>query len=885
MDTTFPSHAIAAASRPDPGRSASRRGWGWVVLVVALLLSSATLVAEDGAASAVPSADRSAGAANAAWLAAQLDDGRYANPLAPAPDYGLMIDAVFAMHAAGRGDLAQPILRVLDDDRYAQDFISFSSWSPRPDANRIGGATAKTVVAALVSGRDPRNFGGQDLVAELDGAITAAGPDRGRVRDHGPDIRINNANTFGQALAVLAFAGLGDHRQDVIAKLLWQQCAEGYFRIFYSFNTDNTPATCDEGKPRDRSAPDGDSTGIALSALLAARGAGVSGLDEPIARTRSWLLANQHASGGWGGGVNTEAPNTNSTGLIVQALAEAGGADAAVARGRAYLRSAQVTAADAGNDLRGEVGAIAYQPSEYELARAGGISGLDTWIRASAQASLGLSGVGFDDLVAGRSPVDPPTPTTTVPSPTTSTTPVRTTTTQSATPVPPQDRTGSPGAPSVPRPSVRAGTPGPAPGSGAPRPVRPVTPAVGDVASDTPAGRLGTFLVLHLTDGDHVEAEVDGDVVVDYDATADVALALRALDEQPSAARRLTAFLLEQASVDAYAHGVPYEDDDAAYVGPLAKLVVLAQLQRRDEGAPDPSTATVDGLVGALDDRRSGGTFTDAGTYGDEDGATIRHARATLALVARGDRAEDELDTLLASRCDDGSFPAVLDEAPCGSGDLAATAAALTALTAEPAANQPSPHRPAGRATPAGWSSERSTAAAEAAAILAEAVDDDGLVVADGEADLAATSAVASARSFAGADVATTTSSVAARQADDGGFTTGEASTEASGDRDSSNVGLADGLAASDGLVGRSWAGSDLSPVVAALRVRPAAADRTTGTADGETFRPPLAAAIPSGDGGGGVGWVLPVAIGLALAVGAVGRQVRRSRARSAVDA
>ena len=148
------------------------------------------------------------------------------------------------------------------------------------------------------------------------------------MRDYGPNTGSNNADTFGQVLAVIGLAGVGRNNQSAIDQLTRQQCSEGYFRSFYAVDPDppNAPNDCDGGKAFDQSSPDGDVTGFALSGMLAAQRAGTTGLDDAIARARSWLVAHQDPSGGWGGGVGTEAPNTNSTGLIVQALADAGGA-------------------------------------------------------------------------------------------------------------------------------------------------------------------------------------------------------------------------------------------------------------------------------------------------------------------------------------------------------------------------------------------------------------------------------------------------------------------------------------------------------------------------------------------------------------------------------
>ena len=374
---------------------------------VSALLAGAVLVAvlaAPGLSSAAPYV--SGASSNSAWLASKLVNGKYDDPTSGAPDYGLMIDALIAMHASGDPTRADPIVKVLDDDGQAIDYFSYASFLGDPGkADRIGGATAKTLIAALVSGRNPHDFGGYDMVAELNRVITPTGPEHGRVRDFGPDISTNNSNTFDQALAVIALAGLHSDNDSVIAQLLRQQCSDGFFRLDYGYTPApaNAPDDCDTGTQYGQSSPDGDSTGVALSGLLAAQRAGAAGLDGAISRARSWLVANQSSGGGWGGGVGTEAPNTNSTGLVVQALSDAGGVTAAVQRGATYLASAQAsTAADSADDLRHDIGAIAYTPSDYTAARSSGITSVDAWLRASSQASLGLSQVSFYDLVTGK---------------------------------------------------------------------------------------------------------------------------------------------------------------------------------------------------------------------------------------------------------------------------------------------------------------------------------------------------------------------------------------------------------------------------------------------------------------------------------------------------
>ncbi|SFH45457.1 hypothetical protein SAMN04489731_104265 [Amycolatopsis regifaucium] len=566
---------------------------------------SAGLVAALLTGTATAASDRDAAQANSRWLATKLKpDGALDDPNGGAlPDHGLMLDVLFAMYASGEGARAEPIVKFLDDQGHATDFFTWDGLVPGAgyDAVIVGGAVAKTLVAAQISGRDPRNFDGHDMVAETKAAIMREGPDKGRVSDYSKnpelaDAVTNNANMFAQALGVIGLAAAGENDRLAIDKLLTQQCSEGYFRVFFGeVKTTETGdhvkpggfkiSTCDEGKPFDQSAPDGDATGLALSALVAARKAGAAGLDGPIAKTVSWITAHQSAGGGWGGGVGTEAPNTNSTGLIVQALADVGGADAAVDRGVRFLKSAQATAAaDSGTRLAGELGAIAYDPAAYEAARANGISGLDTWIRSGAQASLGLAQTGFYALAKGAGP--PPASSVAEPATVTVTPPM-------AKPKPPRAHKNSTSAPR--KTTVLKAAPG----------------AMVSPSRATPAARLGAYLANHLT-GDHVEVAEDGKTYVDYDATADLVLALRALDEQPDAVARASQFLLAPEAVQAYAHGAPYEQGGASYAEPLAKLVLVAEFAK----SADLAVRLRAELVKL---RSEDGTFTDIGSFADAD--------------------------------------------------------------------------------------------------------------------------------------------------------------------------------------------------------------------------------------------------------------------------
>ncbi len=182
---------------------------------------------------------------------------------------------------------------------------------------------------------------------------------------------------------------------------------------------------------RPTSTPDTDATGLVVQALLAA------GQADAAEAGVGWLLRQQRPDGSFGGGVSTEGPNANSTGLAGQALRVAGRTTAA-AEAAAYLGSLQrgCTAP------AGQRGAVAYDAGRFDPATAP---------RATAQAVLGLTGAGLltldgtgaaaaaPQLACAAAPTTAPPPTTAAPT------------------------TAAP-TPAAPTPTTAAPAPGPPPG-------------------------------------------------------------------------------------------------------------------------------------------------------------------------------------------------------------------------------------------------------------------------------------------------------------------------------------------------------------------------------------------------------------------------------------
>ncbi|MFI5426000.1 prenyltransferase/squalene oxidase repeat-containing protein [Aeromicrobium sp. UC242_57] len=257
----------------------------------------------------------------AGWLVNELSPVGHMPGPDVGTDWGLTIDTLFALYAAGTGASAVKDITA-QVARHAGVYLGADLFGD-PDA-RIGGSTAKLLVAAVVAGRDPEAFGTgkflqrgatYDMRQETLDLIQKTGVLKGRLVNRGTGSE--HTNVFAQSLAVIGLARSGGVPTDVVSFLRRQQCSTGYFRMFYQDGL-----SCDAGQ----GAPDPDGTALAVQALMTARDAGVDGLDGSIDRALDWLLGAQGKDGSIGGGVGAAVPNTNSTGLLAQAL-WAGAAD------------------------------------------------------------------------------------------------------------------------------------------------------------------------------------------------------------------------------------------------------------------------------------------------------------------------------------------------------------------------------------------------------------------------------------------------------------------------------------------------------------------------------------------------------------------------------
>ena len=319
----------------------------------------------------------------AAWLGGQLEDGLMHNPnFGGFDDYGLSIDAAFALAVAGgNASRVQSISDAIEAN--IGSYIGTGS-------ELYSGSAAKSAVLAQVAAEDPTDFGGVDLIQKVESTVSSTSPIEGRLEDQ--SAFGDFANTLGQSLAARALSTAGSGQAAAVTEyLLDQQCTSGYFRLNFSAKS-ASDQSCAEGTD----APDTDATAYAVL-QLASQGSDPD-VAAAIAQAKTWLAAQQRTDGSWGGGTSTEGSNANSTGLAAWALGDTGDSEQAAQ----WLRAHQATDYDVCDKLANQRGAIAYDDAGLAAGRSNGITPAtqDQWRRASAQALPALAYVPQDTTPA-----------------------------------------------------------------------------------------------------------------------------------------------------------------------------------------------------------------------------------------------------------------------------------------------------------------------------------------------------------------------------------------------------------------------------------------------------------------------------------------------------
>ncbi|MGL4175578.1 MAG: prenyltransferase/squalene oxidase repeat-containing protein [Dermatophilaceae bacterium] len=320
------------------------------------------------------------------------------------PDFGLVADAVLALDAAGTGQDAAAQATATLAGRLSE-YIGFDTDNDRTTPDDLyAGSVAKVLNVAAAQGAPPRDFGGVDLVATLEGLERPTGrfSDTDTDGDTDPE---DYSNTFTQSLAVMGLSRAGGAvSDDAVRYLLAQQCPNGGFQL----------AMADSGCIADVSA-DPDSTAMAVQALLAVGGqtaAADDGLD--------FIVSRQRDDGGVGGSGPTASVNANSTGLAGQALI-AGGRTEQARLATSYLAALQYDCSFPAA-LRG---GVAYDTAAFETQEAAGEDARpnDQDRRSTVQATPALSETPLYAVTAEGAAATAPAPTCATTRPTPSRTP------------------------------------------------------------------------------------------------------------------------------------------------------------------------------------------------------------------------------------------------------------------------------------------------------------------------------------------------------------------------------------------------------------------------------------------------------------------------------
>ncbi len=206
---------------------------------------------------------------------------------------GSTSDAVLAFVASGVGGKAM---------KKAIGYLKVQTQAGNVDTV---GLRAKVVLALAAAGKDPANFGGHDLLAEI-------GPSGG-------DGRYGTSGVFDDALAVLGVAAAGLVQPAAVAKwLIDAQCPDGGWAYDAPYDPKHDDAHCHRG-PNDFFDSDSNTTGYVVMALEAL--SMPSWGADPFA---FFATVRDPVHGGWSYGASFLATDTNSTALVIQAYTAAG---------------------------------------------------------------------------------------------------------------------------------------------------------------------------------------------------------------------------------------------------------------------------------------------------------------------------------------------------------------------------------------------------------------------------------------------------------------------------------------------------------------------------------------------------------------------------------
>jgi prenyltransferase beta subunit len=246
-------------------------------------------------------------AAGSAYLVApaNLIDGHYYESYPRYADFGLTIDAAFALAATGDEDPAlKGIVEFLDSGGKDPHGNTVDTWTGIGTRYASGGSIGDEALLAEVTGYNPRDFGGHNLVAALDASVCARA-------SAGSGTKCAAAGNYTYATSVF------DQALGIIAQLRAGQASEAAAPIRYLESLRNADGSFPSLIPSTHD-QDVDSTAMAVMALALAPG---SAAKADVGSGMAWIASRQEGDGGFPG---ASGDSVNSAGLAVQALSLAG---------------------------------------------------------------------------------------------------------------------------------------------------------------------------------------------------------------------------------------------------------------------------------------------------------------------------------------------------------------------------------------------------------------------------------------------------------------------------------------------------------------------------------------------------------------------------------
>ena len=303
-----------------------------VALALCLSLIATGATGATGASAAPRTLGPQAAQFAGQWLAGQVNDQGFVPQAADpsAPNLSATAQAVIALAAAGNSKVNSVVTYL---GAHVEEF-AVNNGKDDP------GALAYLIMDAVIAGQDPTSFGTAptDLVSRLqatqqpDGLFGASDP--------------TFDGAFRQGLALMALKAVGITDTVGADWLAGQQCANDLWTAFRA----DTSSPCPAVDPNTFSGPDTNSTAAAILGLQA------QGRTAPAADGANALMTVRSTGGGWGYLARSDQPtDANSTGLVLSALLAATGTQDS--QGNDALLALQ---ADCGSDPA-DVGGIAFQ--------------------------------------------------------------------------------------------------------------------------------------------------------------------------------------------------------------------------------------------------------------------------------------------------------------------------------------------------------------------------------------------------------------------------------------------------------------------------------------------------------------------------------------------